>query len=280
MNARCSRADGNDVEMGHVQRPIRPGRAHLIELTVAVPAMMVLPVCAGGTAWLQIGVAVYAIGLCSMLLVSVTYHRWVHGSRTRRIWRRADHATIFAAIAGSATPVAMWAMPGVTGFALVSAIWSVAVIGAGCKLAPWSRGDWAGTVMYAVAGALGALAIPSLWVRHRAGPALLVVAGGITYLLGAACFARNWPTLRPSVFSFHEVWHVFTAVGAGFHFAAVWILATRPVVHVTQALHESFECSGLHDRDVPCIERRNVLVVPRFDQGQHDRISRAERKIR
>ena len=226
LNARFSRADGNDVQMGHVQRPIWRGRVHLIELTVAVPAMMVLFVFADATAWLRIGVAVYALGLCSMLLVSVTYHRWVHGLRTRCMWRRADHATIFAAIAGSATPVAMWAMPGVTGVVLVSAIWSVAVIGAGCKLARWPGGDWAGTVMYAVAGTLGALAIPSLWVRHGAGPALLVVASGITYLLGAACFARNWPTLRPSVFSFHEVWHVFTAVGAGFHFTAVWILAT------------------------------------------------------
>ena len=42
---------------------------------------------------------------------------------------------------------------------------------------------------------VSALAIPSLWVRHGAGPVLLVVAGGTTYLLGAACFARNWPTL-------------------------------------------------------------------------------------
>jgi len=47
----------------------------LIELTVAVPAMVVLLLSADGTPWLRIGVAVYALGLCSMLLVSVTYHR-------------------------------------------------------------------------------------------------------------------------------------------------------------------------------------------------------------
>ncbi len=226
LNARYSRADGNDVEMGHVQRPVWRGRVHLIALAVALPAMVVLLVYTDGTAWLRIGIAVYALGLCSMLLVSVIYHRWVHGLRSRSMWRRADHAMIFAAIAGSATPVVMWAMPGVAGVVLVSAIWSVAVIGAGFKLARWSRGDWAGTVMYAVASALGAVAVPSLWVRYGAGPALLVVAGGLIYLFGAACFARNWPTLRPSVFSFHEVWHVFTAVAAVLHFTAIWMLAT------------------------------------------------------
>lgn len=226
LNVRYSRADGNDVELGHVERPMWRGKVHLMELAVAVPAMIVLLVFADATPWLRIGVAVYALGLCSMLLVSVTYHRWVLGLRSRCMWRRADHATIFAAIAGSATPVGMWAMPGVTGVVLVSAIWSVAVIGACCKLARWSRGDSAGTVMYAAASALSALAIPSLWLRQGAGPALLVVVGGLISLCGAACFAKNWPTLRPSVFSFHEVWHVFTAVAAGFHFAAIWILAT------------------------------------------------------
>ncbi|CAN5384116.1 hemolysin III family protein [soil metagenome] len=226
LNARYSRADGNDVAIGHVQRPVWRGRVHFLALTVAVPAVLVLVVLAEGTTWRRIGVGVYALGLCSMLLVSVIYHRWVHGLRARSAWRRADHATIFAAIAGSATPITMWAMPGVAAVVLVSAIWSVAVIGAGCKLARWSRGDRAGTLLYAVAIALGAVAVPSLWARHGAGPAFLVVAGGIIYLFGAACFAKNWPTLRPSVFSFHEVWHVFTAVAAGLHFAAIWILAT------------------------------------------------------
>ena len=226
LNARCSRTDGNDVAIGHVQRPMWRGGVHLITLLLALPAMAVLLVFTNATALLRFGVAVYALGLCSMLFVSVTYHRWVHGLRSRCMWRRADHATIFAAIAGSATPVAMWAMPGVSGVMLVGAIWCVAVIGAGCKFARWSRGDAAGTMMYAVAGALGAVAIPSLWIRQGAGPALLVAAGGIVYLIGAACFAKNWPTLQPSVFSFHEVWHVFTAVGAGFHFTAIWILAT------------------------------------------------------
>ena len=57
-------------------------------------------------------------------------------------------------------------------------------------------------------------------------PAVLVVAGGAMYLVGATCFALHWPMLRPTVFSFHEVWHVFTVVAAALQLTAIWILAT------------------------------------------------------
>jgi hemolysin III len=226
LNARFSREDGTDVPLGHVLRPRWRGRVHALALTVIAPAVLMLVASADGTVGKRIGVGVYAVGLCSMLLVSATYHRWVHGMRARCAWRRADHAMIFAGMAGSATPIVMSAMPGVTGLVLLVAVWSAAIIGAGCKLGRWCRGDRVGSVMYAVTIALGGLAVPALWLRQGPGPALLVVAGGAIYFAGAVCFARNWPTLRPTVFSFHEVWHVFTVVGAGLHLAAIWILAT------------------------------------------------------
>ncbi len=226
LNARFSREDGNDVPVGHVLRPMWRGRVHELALTVFAPAVLVLLVSVDGSVGMRIGIGVYAVGLCSMLLVSATYHRWVHGLRARCAWRRADHATIFAAIAGSATPIVMCALPGVVGFVLLGAIWSAAVIGAGCKLGRWWRGDRVGSMMYALTGALCAPAVPALWLRDGSGPAVLVAAGGAMYLVGAACFALRWPMLRPTVFSFHEVWHVFTVVAAGLQLTAIWILAT------------------------------------------------------
>ena len=202
------------------------GRVHVLALTVIAPAVLVLVASADGSVGTRIGIGVYAVGLCSMLFVSATYHRWVHGLRARCAWRRADHATIFAAMAGSATPIVMRALPGVAGLVLLGAIWSAAVIGASCKLGRWWRGDQVGTMMYALTAALCALAVPALWLRHGPGPALLVLAGGAIYLVGAVCFALRWPTLRPTVFSFHEVWHVFTVVAAGLQLVAIWMLAT------------------------------------------------------
>lgn len=226
LNVRFAVDDGDDVALGHVHRPTWRGGIHVIGLFVAVPAVIALLLNSTGDTRLRFGLAVYAVGLCSMLGASATYHRWVHGLRARSVWRRLDHAAIFAAIAGSSTPIVLAALPGAPGFVLVAGVWSVALLGAWCKLSRWGGGDRAGTAMYAVTIVFGAVAIPWLWAREGTGPAAFVVAGGVAYLVGAAGFAKRWPTLRPSVFSYHEVWHVFTIIAAMAQFVAIWMLAT------------------------------------------------------
>lgn len=226
LNMRFAVEDGNDVALGHVLRPSWRGGIHVIGLVVAVPSVIALLLSASGDMRLRVGLGVYAVGLCSMLGASATYHRWVHGLRARCAWRRIDHAAIFAAIAGSSTPIVLAALPGAPGFVLVGAVWSAALLGAVCKLSRWNRGDRAGTAMYAVTIVLGAVAVPWLWGREGFGPSAFVVAGGVAYLVGAVCFATRWPTLRPSVFSYHEVWHAFTLIAAMTQFVAIWMLAT------------------------------------------------------
>ena len=54
---------------------------------------------------------------------------------------------------------------------------------------------------------------------------VLLLLGGVIYTIGALGFARRWPTLKPSVFSYHEVWHLCTLTAAAAHLAAVWIVA-------------------------------------------------------
>lgn len=226
LNVRVGVEAGSDVALGHAHRPTWRGRIHVIGLGVAAPAVSALLVSSNGDTRLRVALAVYALGLCAMLGASATYHRWVHGLRARYAWRRVDHATIFAAIAGSSTPIVVAALPGATGFVLVAGVWSAALVGAGFKLSRWGGGDRAGTVMYAVTIVLGVVAVPWLWAREGVGPAVFVIAGGVVYLVGAAGFAKQWPTLRPTVFSFHEVWHVFTVVAAMAQFVAIWMLAT------------------------------------------------------
>jgi hemolysin III len=226
LNMRFRVEDGNDVALGHVYRPTWRGGIHVIGLVIAVPAVTLLLLSATGDTRLRLGLGVYAVGLCSMLGASATYHRWVHGLRARSVWRRVDHAAVFGAIAGSSTPIVVVAMPGAEGYVLVGAVWATALLGVWCKLSRWSRGDRVGTALYAVTIALGAVAVPWLWVREGLGPSAFVVGGGVAYLVGAACFATRWPVLRPTVFSYHEVWHAFTLIAAMAQFVAIWMLAT------------------------------------------------------
>jgi hemolysin III len=222
LSTRFTVDDGHDVPLGHDRRPFWRGRVHLFALWLALPAMAVL-VGAAGSPHARIGCAIYALGLCSMFAVSTAYHRWVHGLRARAAWRRADHATIFAAIAGSATPLALVTMAPRTGLALVIVLWATALPGVLLKLGHWHHGDVAGTVLYFVLSAECIVLLPALHRAEGALPVALCFASGGIYIVGAILFGLKRPALRPGVFGFHEFWHLMTVIAAATHFVAVCI---------------------------------------------------------
>lgn len=212
---------GHDVPLGDHARPHWRGRVHLLALWLFVPSMVVLTVATDGARG-RIGCAVYGLGLCSMFAVSTAYHRWVHGLRARAAWRRADHAAIFAAIAGSATPLALVSMAPRTGVVLVALLWAASAAGVVLKLGHWHHGDVIGTVLYFVVSALATATLPAVARTVGVWPVVLCIASGALYIAGAVLFAFKRPVLRPGVFSYHESWHVFTVLAATTHFVAVW----------------------------------------------------------
>jgi len=69
------------------------------------------------------------------------------------------------------------------------------------------------------------VAFPALLVtltRMDTPTAILTVAGGACYLLGAYLFVNDRPRLAPRVFSHHEFFHVMVIVSSLVHFLAVW----------------------------------------------------------
>ena len=77
-----------------------------------------------------------------------------------------------------------------------------------------------------VLGWTGLVALPALLLAAQIWPASLLVVGGLCYTVGAVGFGLQWPHLRPAVFSYHEVWHVFTLLATIAHFTAIWSLST------------------------------------------------------
>lgn len=219
------RCDALDAPLGSPSRPTWRGLVHQLAFVVAVPLFVLLAVAADG-ARARAAVIVYAVGVCAMLGVSSTYHRLVHTLRARRAWRRADHAMIFAAVAGTFHAVGLIVLP--TSWAVVALIgvWVAAAVGAGLMAVGGAhRSAGVDVVLYIVVGWAGLLLVPWLWSYGRV-PLGLILCGGVVYTVGAVAFARQWPTLRPDTFSYHEVWHVLTVVAAGTHLVAVWSIAT------------------------------------------------------
>jgi hemolysin III len=51
-----------------------------------------------------------------------------------------------------------------------------------------------------------------------------MLGGGVAYTLGAVVYALKHPDPWPRVFGYHEVFHLFTVIGAGLHLATVGLV--------------------------------------------------------
>jgi hemolysin III len=162
-----------------------------------------------------------------MLAASATYHRWVHTPKARASWQRADHAMIFAAIAGSFTPVCVLAVPHWWGLPTLAVMWCAAILGGAMKFTNWRHRRLVGGILYISLGWATAVVIPSVWQTRGALPVVLIAIGGLFYTGGAILLYRRLPRLMPTVFSYHEVWHACTVVAALAHLAAVWAIVVR-----------------------------------------------------
>jgi hemolysin III len=170
-------------------------------------------------------VAAYGLSLVALYAASSVYHLVRAGERVTRWLRLLDHSAIYLLIAGTCTPVFYRAFEGRTKATMLAIVWGLAALGIALKVA------WRGAprLLYtAIYVAMGWLAVVRWSDVVHGLPRLalvLVVAGGITYTLGAVVYAIKRPDPKPGVFGFHEIWHLFVLGGSALHFAAVAVLA-------------------------------------------------------
>ena len=102
------------------------GWSHLAVVPVAIAGAITLVAISGGNLARQISLGVYGVSIVLLFAVSATYHRGPWSVKTRRVWGRIDHATIFIAIAGTYTPVVVNVLTGWPSIALLVLIWVLA----------------------------------------------------------------------------------------------------------------------------------------------------------
>jgi hemolysin III len=205
-------------------RPSWRGRIHGVAVAVTIPAGIVITlVTPSGLP--RIAVLVYVLSLLALFSTSASYHLLTRSQRAQRTMRQLDHAMVYVLIAGTYTPVCLLALPRNVGVPFLIAIWLAAGLGITLKIT-WRAHKISGA-MYLVIGWAALIILP--WSYHMAGftSLLLFALGGIVYTVGAILFYLQRPQLKPLVFGFHEVWHVFTVVAVALQFAGVGVLIAR-----------------------------------------------------
>lgn len=205
-------------------RPRWRGRIHLGGFLVSLPAGAALLWVADSLTE-AVGLLVYVFSLMLLFGTSAAYHLLARTERAQLIMRRLDHSMIFVQIAGTYTPVCLLVLPPEWGLPILVVIWSSAAVGVAVKLLAGERLLRMSNALYIALGWVAIAALPVILRHMSSGEFVLLLIGGVVYTVGALLFYCRRPTLEPSIFGYHEVWHGFTVVAALAHFGMVWLVA-------------------------------------------------------
>ena len=204
-------------------KPAFRGWLHLLWFGASLVLGTLLLVRAHGAAQTA-AVAVYAASVSALFGSSALYHRGNWTTAWRRRLQRLDHAMIFFLIAGTATPAFVLAMRGPPGLVCLIVIWSLALAAAAIHMTWMNAPERVVGATFLGLGWLGALALPEVWIHGGAAPGALMLAGGVLYTAGAISYHRRWPDPYPSVFGYHEVFHVYVCAAATCQYIAVALI--------------------------------------------------------
>jgi hemolysin III len=206
------------------------GWLHTYAFYIAIPAGVVLVALAatiGGGVVPAISCAIYSGTVCGLFGTSALYHRRVWSPRGCAIMRRLDHSMIFVFIAGTYTPFSALLLPHTTAIVILSVVWGGAILGVAMCLITPDVPRWVAAPLYLALGWVAIFVLPDI-ARHGGLTALaLLLAGGVLYTVGAACFAMQWPNPWPKTFAHHEFFHAFTLAAALCQHVAIYFVFFR-----------------------------------------------------
>lgn len=200
------------------------GFSHLAGLVLSIAGLGLLLYASirYGTARHIVAVVIFGVSLVLMYAASSLYHLLQLSEQGVAALKRLDHMMIYVFIAGSYTPLCLIALQGAWRWGLLIPVWLIAGAGIVMKGSKLPIPRWLSTVLYLAMGWLAVVTVPQLLRVMPIAACIWLFAGGLFYTVGAAVYAAKWPRLRPGVFGFHELWHMFVLAGSASHFWFVY----------------------------------------------------------
>lgn len=168
--------------------------------------------------------ALYSLTVTLMFGTSALYHRFRWQPRAHRLMKRLDHSMIFVFIAGTYTPITVLALRGGARPILLGIVWAGALLGVGLQTVWPDAPRWLSVPCYIGLGWVAVFALPELLTNGGVAVLALVAAGGLVYTVGGVVYGLKRPDPVPTVFGYHEVFHLCTLVAALCHYIAIWLI--------------------------------------------------------
>lgn len=161
-----------------------------------------------------VGMSIFVISLFLMFLSSTIYHSMPYDSTHKYVLRIIDHSMIYIAIAGSYTPVALSLVGGWLGYVIITLQWGITIFGILYKIFTKHINEKFSLFLYLFMGWLVIFIIPAILQKTSMTFGLLMLAGGLSYTIGAVFYAKKKPY-------FHMIWHLFILLASTLQYIAI-----------------------------------------------------------
>lgn len=182
-------------------------------LAIAGLVFLIIRAAQTGSAMRVVTFTIYGSILVLFYLSSTLFHALIF-TKAKHLFQIFDHCMIFILIAGTYTPYCLVSIQGWEGWTMFGIIWGLAVLGVVYKSIWLKHKSNYSTLIYVLMGWLCVFAFFPLW--HALGPVgfALLLAGGITFTLGALLYSR------PTAYT-HFIWHFFVLAGTALMYFSI-----------------------------------------------------------
>lgn len=196
---------------------------HFIPFIAGIVGLVFLILLSKNNVSKLVTMTIYGLSVIVLYGASSIYH-WVRTTPQKELaLKKFDHISIYILIAGSYTPVFYYGLEGAWRWAMLSAVWTLAVIGMTLKIWFIHAPRYVSTSFYVSLGWIALVPFFQLIHHLPMGAIILMAVGGVAYTIGAVIYAKKIFDFFPKRFGFHEIFHLFVAAGSIVHFIMVLI---------------------------------------------------------
>jgi len=164
-----------------------------------------------------VSMMIYSISTIILYTNSMLYHAFKEG-KTKNVFERFDHLSIYILIAGSYTPLCLIAIGGVKGIIICSIQWILAIIGIVFKAIWIERFVKIHVLIYLMMGWMIIFFSNSIFQSISSMGFYWMLAGGMAYSIGVLFYVFSW-------FKYHHfIWHLFVLLGSILVFLSIYSL--------------------------------------------------------
>lgn len=104
---------------------------------------------------------------------------------------------------------------------MLAVMWGLALFSGVFQVVFIRAPRWLKTGLYMLLGWVAIIPFPQLMRALPKSATVLILLGGLSYMIGGIVYATKRMNFVPGKFGFHEVFHLFVSTGTLAHFAAI-----------------------------------------------------------